>query len=185
MKKRISSYYFDKISTNMAKKFGRIKPGNEGEYEPILLAMESNLIKTNRLQEINNSRRVIEAIKICLFIVDGYLSQEEYDFDEYLADDNKPFVHALLMSFDPFTNGELRKEAEKRYDLESADGLLEYFMIYVKCLLRIEKSAELWLKEFGINGYFRFMENQVGSRIPHDDKMNFTLGVGGVDTTNA
>jgi len=37
-----------------------------------------------------------------------------------------------------------------------------YYKTLIKCLLRIEKSIDLWTKELGINGYFTFLENTFG-----------------------
>lgn len=175
MKEQINNYQFEKISSNMAKEFGTIKKGNEEEYSFILFTMEANLLKTNRIFKINNGRRVIEAIHACLFIVNGYLNQTEYELSEYITRENEPYIKGLLASFDPFTNEQIISVAGQEYNLESLEDLHEYFTIPVKCLLRIEDSVAVWTKSYGINGYFNFLENQLGQTVEHDDKMNFTV----------
>lgn len=51
----------------------------------------------------------------------------------------------------------------------------------MKCLLRIEKSIELWTKELGVNGYFKFIEDQIGHLIEKDEKMDYTIMLKGED----
>ena len=175
MRKQINLYTFERISQNMAKRFGTIKKGGEDDYSYLLLSMESNLLKANRKLRVNNGKRAIEAIHVCLLKVDGYLNQIEYDLDEHITDDNKFFVDALLMSFDPFTNDEVFPIVEQQYQVDSPADLQEYFKIPVMCLLRVEKSIEFWTKELGTNGYFSFFEGQMGKHVLKDDKMTFSV----------
>ena len=172
MKKKIDSYSFKKISSNMATEFGAIEKYLEGRYTEILFPLESNLLRANRKHGIDNGRRVIEAIHICLFIVDGYLKQIEYDVDPYISDDNKPYLRSLLMSFDPFTNEYIKPIAEERCDIHSDEGLHAYFEAPIKCLLRIEKSIELWTEKLGINGYFSYLEDRIGEAVANDDQID-------------
>ena len=172
MKKKISAYQFEKISSRMARDFGTIGKNLEEEYESILLPMELNLIKVNRKCRLDNGRRTIEAIQICLFMIDGYLSQTEYDLDYFISEGNKPYLEALLISFDPFTNDFLRSFVEEESDLNSMEGLRAYFTDPVKCLLRIKKSIELWSSDHGNAGYFKFLEGLLGRSVPNDDKMS-------------
>ena len=161
----------------MNKQFGVIRKGDEREYTPLLTSMESNMIKMSRLHNIKSGRSIVEAIHICLLAVEGYLKNIEYDFAPYEQEKSKNFVHALLMSFDPFTNAELRAIAEKEYDLNSADELEKYFKVPVMCLLRIKKSIELWTKDYGSDGYIYFLESQIGKIVKLDDKMDYTYMV--------
>ena len=164
--KQVDPYMIKKISSNMAKKFGTIKKGNEQEHLAPLLAMESNLMKVNRENKINNGRRVIEAIHICLLIVDGYLNQVEYALEKHITDYNKDYVYALLMSFDPFTNKKMSDLAGQSYDINDTDKLTELFADPIKCLLRIEESVKLFNDALGLSGYFDFLEHQIGHAIP-------------------
>jgi len=174
---KINRYNFEKISSNMGKTFGTIKKGGEEEYSFFLMPMESNLMKINRIKLINNGRRIIDAVRVCLFKIDGYINKIEYDLDAYLIDDVSIFVKALLMSFDPFVNKEIMSIVSESgmVDFNSAESLRKYFKTPVMCLLRIEKSVELWTKEFGVNGYFEFIEKTFGAAVQKDDKMSFAI----------
>jgi|GEM_PF-5357281 hypothetical protein len=44
------------------------------------------------------------------------------------------------------------------------------------CLIRIKESAELWNKEWGIDGYFKFLENHMGDMI-ESNELNFTVKI--------
>jgi hypothetical protein len=175
VKKQIDAYSFEKISSRMAKRFGTIEKYLEGRFTQILLPIESNLLRASRKNGINSGKRVIEAVHICLFVIDGYLNQMEYDLDPYISDANKPFLTAFLMCFDPLTNEYLKPLAEEQCDLHSEEGLCDYFEAPVKCLLRIEKSVAVWTKERGGAGYFDFLENQIGKRITNNDKIECVI----------
>ncbi len=181
MKKYANQYMFDRISSRMAKEFGTIKTGHEEEYAFMLYPMEGNLLKLHRMDPLRNGRRAIEAIRMCLLKVDGYINGIEYEFDNFINDENKGFLEGLLASFDPFTNEMIHNTVKEIRDLKSSDELKIYFELPVKCLLRVEKSVELWTKNLGVNGYFMFIEKQIGQQVKHDEKMNFTIFVGDKD----
>lgn len=141
----------------------------------MLHPMEGNLLKLHRKDPTRNGRRAIEAIRMCLLKIDGYINGIEYDFSRFITDENKAFLEGLLMSFDPFTNHEVSGIASRTYDLNSSEGLKRYFATPVKCLLRIEKSIELWTGELGNNGYFNFLEDQIGHLVDKDEKMDYTI----------
>jgi hypothetical protein len=164
---------FERMPSKMAKTFGTIPKGRENDFNDVLFPMESNLVKVNRTHGTNNGRRALEAVALCLFRVDGYLNGKEYDLSSFVSPENEAYMNGLLMSFDPFTNGQLRAVAEEACDLNSPEGLRGYFSTPVKCLLRIAKSIELWTKDYGAGGYFVFLERQIGVLVPDDGKMDF------------
>jgi hypothetical protein len=172
IKKQVNTYNFKKISSRMTKEFGTIEKYNERNYAKLLFPIESNLLKINRIHNINSGSRADEAICMCLLMIDGYINRVEYDLDPYISDTNKPFLSALLTSFDPFSNARMMPYLEGKYDMQSREGLIEYFEAPVKCLLRIQKSIEFWTKEYGGNGYFNYLEGQIGEIVPHDDVMS-------------
>jgi len=53
---------FERITSNMAREFDRIKKGTEESYSFVLFPIESNLLKVNRKRGVNNGRRAMEAI---------------------------------------------------------------------------------------------------------------------------
>ena len=177
VREKVNRYKFDKKSSAMGKTFGTIKKGGEYEYALLLFPMESNMLKINRLRQINNGRRALEAVRVSLFVVDGYINKVIYNLDEYLTDDVSALVDGLLMSFDPFTNESISSivSSTGAIDADSGDSLREYFEIPIKCLLRIEDSIEVWTKEFGANGYFTFLEKTLGHIVPNNEKMDFAV----------
>ncbi|MDQ0414062.1 hypothetical protein [Mesobacillus stamsii] len=175
----IDSYNLDRISTRMAKDFGRIPNGHEDQYAYTLSSMEGNLLKLHRQDPSRTGWHALTAIRMALLTIDAYLKQVENDFSHHVTPENQSFLYGLLMSFDPYTNNELYEILmEKNPNFESR----EYFGTFIKCLLRIEKSIELWTKRSGQNGYFVFIENHMGHLIDQDDKMNFSIMVPLVDS---
>lgn len=172
--KQIGNYSaFERITTNMARTFGKVKKGKEADYALELASIEGNLLKMYRMNKTNNGRRVLEAIRICLFIIDGYLNDWEYDLSKYRTPENESLVKAVLMAFDPFTNEAVKEALSNEYDWHSPDDLRKYFTPPIQCLLRIEESVELWTKRNGADGYFIFTEEFMGHMVPFDDQMNF------------
>jgi hypothetical protein len=159
----------------MAKEFGTIKRGDEELYSFMLYPMEGNLLKLHRKDPARNGRRAIEAIHMCLLKIDGYINGINYDFSRFIDDENEVLFEGLLMSFDPFTNREVFSIASRTYDLNSSEDLRSYFENPVKCLLRIEKSIELWTGKLGVKGYFNFIEDQIGHHVARDEKMDYSV----------
>lgn len=118
---------------------------------------------------------------MCLLKVDGYIRGVEYSFDNVMNDENKALLDGLLAGFDPYTNEEIRDAIQKICDLNAPDEVKAYFETPVKCLLRIEKSVELWTKNLGTNGYFSFIEESLGKHVKDDEKMNFSILLPGED----
>lgn len=159
----------------MAQKFGSMKKGEEEEHALFMFTMESNLLKLHRVDEKRDSRRAIEAIHICLFTIDGYLTDTEYDMSLFLSDENQALANGLLMSFDPFTNDEIRDVLGEGCQLDAEETLESYFEEPVKCLLRIEKSIEMWLKARGTDGYFQYIEDLMGDAVKRDTRMEYAI----------
>lgn len=177
MKKYVDNYKLERISSRMAEEFGTIKKGDEELYSFMLHPMEGNLLKLHRKDPTRNGRRAIESIHMSLLKIDGYINGINYDFSRFITNENKAFLEGLQMSFDPFTNNEVSDIASRVYDLNSSEGLKKFFATPVKCLLRIEKSIELWTGKLGINGYFKFLEDQIGHFVEKDEKMDYAIEV--------
>ena len=182
LKTYVDSYKLDRISSRMAKDFGKIPRGGEEMYSFIMHPMEGNMLKLHRAEPSRNGRHAIDAIHMCLLTIDGYINGIEYDFSRIPTEHCNAFYEGLLFSFDPFNNQELLAVAKKVYDLNAPADLKKIFELPVKCLLRIEKSIELWTNEFGANGYFKFIEDQLGHIVDHDNKMNYTMAMEGKDS---
>ena len=175
MKQISNQYTFDHISSSMKKTFGMVRKGTEDAFAMELATIEGNLLRINRRNKIYNGRRALEAIKICLFIIDGYINGYEYDLSNYKTPENEPLVEAVLMAFDPYTNEDILEALGNEFGQNSLDNLRAFFTHPIQCLLRIEESIALWTKRDGSDGYFIFIEGFMGHMVPHDEKMNFTV----------
>lgn len=171
----LNRYQFDKISSRMAKEYGTIKKGDEEMHLMTLSAMEGNLLKQYRRNYSITGRCVIEAIHICLLKIDGIIANTQYNIKPFLTPEIESLVYALLMSFDPFTNDEVKAIVELHCNLAVSEELKQYYIEPVQCLLKIEKSVDFWSKNMGVNGYFNFLEESFGSAVENNQKMNFSV----------
>lgn len=100
-------YQFEKIYSQMAKEFGKIKLGQEDRYAMMLFPIESNALKIHRKNLESNSRRFREAIALALFDIKARYTGEEISLHPFRNADNEKLENAILMAFDPFTNEEV------------------------------------------------------------------------------
>ena len=77
------------------------------------------------------------------------------------------------MSFDPFTNQEIKEDLQSQSTLDLTDlkQLHDYYQEPVQCLLKIKDSLDLWTRELGSNGYFDFIENHMGFQVDGNEMM--------------
>ena len=111
--------------------------------------------------------------------INGYLTGEQPDVKRFESPENTRLRDAILYSFDPFTNEEVKEalSIDSELNLNDNDTLEKYFREPVQCVRRIYESVETWEKRSGRNGYFEFIESYMGSKIDHDDKMTFSVMV--------
>lgn len=173
----MNQYQYEQVYRKMQQRYGKMKKGKEGEYFQVMFPMESNLLKIKYKNPKINSYRVQEAITLVLHTVESYLTGEEKELKAFENEDNLMLKEALLFAFDPKSNEEIREilSTEGGFDLDDKDFLEGYYKNPVICLLRIRESVDLWTKEMGNDGYFQFVEGQIGEVVPHDDKMNFSV----------
>ena len=175
----MQQYQFDRIFSQMEKEFGRIKKGEEEIYNMMLFPLESNVLKIHRQYPKSNSRRLIEAIGLVLFDIKERCTGKIIDASKFRNEDNGRLERALLMAFDPYTNDEIMKILNADVEAEEVSQWTEetarsYYRIPVMCLLRIKDSADLWMEEYGSDGYFDFIEGYMGSEI-RGDQMDFSV----------
>ena len=175
----MNQYQFEQVCRRMEKRYGKIRKGQESQYEETLRASESNLLMVHRLNRACDSRRVLEAVPLALYAVESRLTGQEYDLSAFENPENLKLKHAILMAFDPFTNAELRKEAEEERGWNLSDGaeLEAYYQRPVQCVLRILDSAKKWIKERGSDGYFNFISAFVPPDITKDGEMDWAVPV--------
>ena len=176
----MNEYKFEQIRREMEQRFGKMKKGEEDNYAMILFPMESNLLKVHRKHPSSNSRRLKEAILLALHWIDGSLAGKPKDLKQFENEDNIRLRDALLMAFDPSVNAEINDILclQNGQNLKDGETMGNYYKEPVQCILRILESVEHWEKIYGSNGYFRFLEGWMGSKIPADDKMDYSVLVG-------
>ncbi len=152
-------YQFEKIYSEMAKEFGKIKKGDEGQYEEALYAFEFNVLGVYRKNPKSNSRRLREAIALALFDVKMRCTGETIDIEKFRNEDNEKLEKALLMTFDPLSNIKIMNEVKHKFKNATKEELIEFYTVPVMCMLRIKDSIDMWEKENGANGYFEFLQN--------------------------
>ena len=94
---------FGKIIKKMTNEFGTFEEVEEDNVM-VLYTIESNLLKTNRRTGINNSRRASEAVKICLFNINGYIEDCKYNTNKFSSPETNEYVAAIQHAFDPIAN---------------------------------------------------------------------------------
>jgi len=171
---------FEMITRNMQKRYGKIRNGDEEIHSMMLFPMESNLLKVYRKHQEANSRRLKEAILLALYQVSDRLTGAKTDVGKFESSENLLLRDALLSAFDPFANEEIAAvlQEEGQLDLNDRDVLEKYYKEPVLCLLRIRDSVEHWEKRGGSNGYFEFLNEWLGGKVPDDGKMNFSIYAG-------
>ena len=154
-------YQFEKIVSRMKKQYGSVPARQENAYQPMLYAMEANLVMTYTTYPSCNGRRVMEAISLALFHIEGFLSGKPQDTSAFENEDNLRLKHALLMAFDPYTNKTVDMDLLKQggWDLETEEDRELFYHIPIRCLVKINGSAEFWLKDSGPEAYFTFVSD--------------------------
>ncbi|MGV8120124.1 MAG: hypothetical protein AB2L14_10235 [Candidatus Xenobiia bacterium LiM19] len=168
---KINSYKFHQIVSVMKKEFGSIRKGDESDFLFDLLPMEEAIIKfsSNPAHKSITDMRVMEAIKLCLFRIRGYLAGVSYDFGKLVEPVSIELADYLSKTFDPYAVEEIRVIAEEQYGINESGGLRRFFEIPVKCLLRIYDSVENRSK-MGVRGYLEFIIDSIGHKIDLDEE---------------
>lgn len=171
----MNEYQFRQIARRMEQRYGKMKKNEEEQYAMLLFPMESNLLKIHRKDCGANSRRVEEAILLALHEIESRITGENKATGKYETKENVKLKEALMKSFDPFRNEEIKTILEREKDLNDKRMLTDFYKAPVLCMLRIKDSVELWLKKNGSNGYFDFWESYMGQKIPNDNKMEYSI----------
>ena len=177
---------FRRISSDMAKRYGRMERGDEGYYAHILFALEGNSVKIHRLNPSTKDYDLEGAIYLLLHKINGYIEGHEVDVSDFETDDNKLYFDALSHACDPFYNKDIMESLhqitsgfpEDPYNVNDDEKAMveDYFELPVLCLLRIIDTI-VKMSKYGSEGYFEFMDYFIGAKIPHDSKMDFAVQI--------
>lgn len=173
---KMQQYQFDRIATHMGREFGKMSHGDEQKYAMVMMPMEGNALIIHRQYHSSNSRCLRNAINLVLFHIKEKCTGDTYDVENFRDEDTARLEHALLMAFDPYTNTEVKAALWEQFgtDDPSEKELRDYYKVPVMCLIRIRDSIDLWEKNMGSNGYFEFIESQMG-RLIKGQKMNYAV----------
>jgi hypothetical protein len=178
---KVKKYNLERDPKRLTKEFGTIKRGEEEKYSQILYTIESNLLKLYRQDKKRDSTEALDAINMALLYINSYINELEYDFSLVANDRNTALCEGIKMAYDPYENSEIYDIIHTDYNLDSIEGKKAYFATPAKSLLRIKDSVEMWMEKRGSNGYFDFLEGQIGNLVPRDDnEINFAISVKGV-----
>ena len=158
---------FERIFQQMARDFGKMRKGSEDTYAMVLFPIESNALKVHRRHPDSNSRRLREAIALALYGIKERCGSRAVDVGKFRNAANERLEHALLMAFDPYANEEVMKAVGESFGEgePTPRELQDYYKTPVMCLLRIKDSIDYWERRAGSNGYFKFLEESMGSKI--------------------
>lgn len=164
----------------MAQEFGKVQRGAEEPFTEIFFAVEANAMRVHRKHPSSNSRRMIEAIALALYDIKGRIEGTEIDASAFRNEDNERLEHAILMAIDPFTNEEAMEQLNKlrdagaQVDLTTPEGLHALYELPIMCLLRLKESVEFWIEMWGPDGYFGYLDSQLGDMVESED-MSYVL----------
>ena len=156
MKKKINAYQLTKVSSRLSKKFGVIHKGEEEKYAMSLFPFEMNLLLEHKRNPHTAERDAVEAIQLCLLTLEEHIYKVEYDLEPFFTPKNSDYYDALMKTFKSFIGEDTIQIVEFESQIDTLSD--EDISVIVKCLVRIEKSINLWMKEMGRNGYFKFIE---------------------------
>lgn len=168
----INNYKFDKIVSTLQKKVGNLTENEENRYNYELCTLEMHILQQHMEKELMD-RQVMEALKLVLFKVEGYLNNVEYEFEQLLDIESVELAEVIARLFIPFEEEILKVELSKKYDLNNKVCLSELFELPVKCILKIMKSVESWRKWSGSNGYLNFIKEQLNQLIGQMDTFEY------------
>ena len=173
----MNDYQFEQIIRRTERNYGKMKRGDEDLYQMLLWTLESNALKIRRKHKNCNSRRLKEALLLTLYSIEDRINGTSTDLQKFENEENLKLKNALLMAFDPFSNEDVAEVVNNTSPeiFSDTDKLKEYYKYPAICLMRIKDSVEFWEKNNGADGYFDFIESNIGMKIEQNEKMNFTI----------
>jgi len=156
--KKLIRYDMKRVISRVDKEFGKIKRGTEEEYNPQLDYIEHKIYEVYRKIPISDYE-LQDAILAVIYDLKGYIDNKKYDYTQILDDKIIKFAKELQSLFNPFVNDEIKINEIAKNDLK---GL---FTLPIICLTRIYDSIDFWRNLYGMDGYYRMLEEMVMPRI--------------------
>lgn len=175
----MNQYQFDQITRRMERRYGKIKKGTEEDYTVLFFTIEGNMLSAHRNHPEANGRRAREAVMLALHFIEGRITGEEKELSAFENKENLLLLDAILYAIDPMSSEkgmEKFREADGDEDkLGDKSYLEQMFHLPALCLLRLIESIDLWTRKMGPDGYFNFMEGNIGSQVSDDMNVCFSL----------
>ena len=102
-----------------------------------------------------SDRELQQVIEMVIYDVKSIVENKLYDYTDIRSDKLILFSKRLELLFNPYINSEIIIK-----DLDNIDKK-DLFTLPIKCLLRIYDSIDFWHNTYGINGYYRMIEEMV------------------------
>lgn len=152
--KKLIEYDMKRVIARAKKEFGIIVRGTEEDYNPQLNNLEHLFyIIYNELPMSNSDLQ--RAIEITIYDLKGVIDNIKYDYSSVADKKIIKFSKNLQMYFNPKVNKDINLTEEANNNLKKV------FSLPIKCLIRVYDSIEFWYKNYGIDGYFRKLEEYV------------------------
>ena len=143
-----------RVISRARKDFGFIVKGTENDYNPQLDYIEHKIYEVYKEIPISD-HSLQKVIEIFIYDLKGIIENKTYDYNDIATSDEIKFSKELEMLFNPFLN-------EKIIINDSAkENIKDLFIFPIKCLLRIHDSIDFWHNVYGINGYYKMLEEMV------------------------
>jgi len=138
--------------------YGKLK-SNVDIFEDELFEIEWALMGIRELFQINSN----EAKKIIHVVIDRILNFEHHiksDYKYYTYEDILCLADGLEQILNPYINQNVKEVIEKSVEVND-ENYHRIFKSVLLCLSRMIKNIEFWDKQYGKDGYFRFLSQYI------------------------
>lgn len=140
---------------HIQKQYGKLK-SDVGALEEELYSLEAHFLAIHTLYKID-SRETKKIIHIVLNRLLDFKNHYTSDYTDYAHEDLLCLADGLEQMCNPFVNPQLYDYLSEFVDLKDESQFDHIFKNVFLCLTRILVSIDTFDKEFGVNGYFRFI----------------------------
>ncbi|MCD7949478.1 MAG: hypothetical protein LUG12_04335 [Erysipelotrichaceae bacterium] len=162
-----------KNSRYISKHYGRLKD-NMRSLESELYAIESRLIVLHDQYQLSSR----EATKILQIVMNRLLdiqSKTTSDYSDFATEDLLYMADGLEYILNPYKNEKVAKIIQPYAHINEDNNYDFIFKNVFLCLDRVLESIRFWDKEFGVDGYFRYINRFMNTNYitTHDPELFF------------
>lgn len=151
---KLKEYDLKRVISRARKEYGYIERGTEEDYNPQLDYMEHKIYEVHEKIPISD-RSLQVALIVAIYDLKSIVDDKKYDYTDIVDKDIIEFSKDLQMLFNPYINKEIY------INKNSCKSNKELFVLPIKCLLRIYDSIDFWHDRYGMNGYYKMLEEFV------------------------